>query len=53
MSSSDGEKFYDALDGGVGAVIGGFEAAVWGVLRVGAMVEAAVGDRPAKPLVEE
>ena len=41
------------VDGFVGAVIGGFEAAVGTVLRVGAVMEAAVGERSAQPLVEQ
>ena len=41
------------MDGDVGAVIGGFETAVRAVLRVGPVMEAAVGDRSAKALVEE
>ncbi len=43
----------DILNGFVGAVIGRFEAAVWAVLRVGAVVEAAVCERPAQPFMEE
>jgi hypothetical protein len=43
----------DILDGFVGTVIGGFEVAVGPVLRIGAMVEAAVGERPAQPFMEE
>jgi hypothetical protein len=42
----------DILDGFVGAVIGGFEAAVGPVLRIGVAVEAAVGERPAQPFME-
>ena len=41
------------FDGVIGAMIGGFEAAVVAVLGIGAMVEAAVGERPAQPFVEE
>ena len=41
------------LDGFVGAVIGGFEPAVGTVLRVGAVMEAAVGERSAEPFMEE
>ena len=43
----------DALDGGVGAVIGGFEPAVGTVLRVWPVMEAAVGERPTQALMEE
>jgi hypothetical protein len=42
-ASSCGEQIDDILDGLVGAVIGGFESAVWAMLRVWAVVEAAVG----------
>jgi hypothetical protein len=41
------------FDGFVGAVIGGFETAVGAVPTIRAMVRAAVGERPAQPLVEE
>jgi hypothetical protein len=41
------------LDGGVGAVICGFEPAVRSMLRVWPVMEAAVGERPAQALVEE
>ena len=41
------------MDGGIGAVIGGFERAVGAVLRVWLAMEAAVGERPAQALVEE
>ena len=41
------------MDGGIGAVIGGFEPAVWTVLRVRPVMEAAVGEGPAEALVEE
>ena len=43
----------DPLDGGVGAVIGGFEAAVGTVMGVGPVMEAAVGKRPTQALMEE
>lgn len=41
--SSGGEQINDFLDGFVGAVIGSFELAVGPVLRIGCVVEAAVG----------
>ena len=41
------------MDGGVGAVVGGFEPAVRPMLRVWPVVEAAVGERPAQALMEE
>ena len=46
-------KVNDALDGGIGTVIGGFEPAVGTVVRVWLVMEAAVGERPAEALVEE
>src|SRR5271166_3463996 len=51
--SSCSQEIDDALDGGVGAVIGGFEPAVWTVLRVGPVMEAAVGEGAAQARVEE
>jgi hypothetical protein len=41
------------LNGCVGAVVGGFEFAGRLVLGAGAVVEAAIGERAAQPLVEE
>jgi hypothetical protein len=41
------------FDGLVGAVIGGFEPAVGSVSGIGAMVEAAVGERSAQPFMEQ
>ena len=41
------------MDGFVGAVIGGFEPAGGLVMGVGAVMEAAVGERAAEPFVEE
>jgi len=41
------------FDGFVGAVIGGFEAALRSVFGIGAMVETAVGERSAQPFMEE
>jgi len=52
-ASGGGEQIDDILDGLVGAVIGGFESAVWEMLRVWSVVEAAVGKWPAQPFVEE
>ena len=51
--SRGGEQIDNVLDGFVGAVVGGFELAVWAVLRVRAVVEAAVGKRSAQPFMEE
>ena len=53
MVSSGSEEFDDVFDSFVGAVIGGFEAAVGSVLRIGVVVEAAIGERAAQSLVEE
>ena len=52
-ASGCGEQIDDILDGLVGAVIGGFESAVWAMLRVWSVVEAAVGKGSAQPFVEE
>src|SRR6266540_79179 len=41
------------FDGFIGAMIGGFEMAVGAVLRIGTMVEPAVGERPAQPFMEQ
>ena len=41
------------MDGFVGAVVGGFEFAGRLVLGVGAVVEAAIGERAAQAFVEE
>ena len=41
------------MDGFVGAVVGGFEFAGGLVLGVGAVVEAAIGERAAQAFVEE
>src|SRR5215469_9032965 len=51
--SSGGKQIDDVLDGFVGAVVGGFEFAGRLVGGIGVVMEAAVGERPAQPLVEE
>src|SRR6478672_10612251 len=51
--SRGGEQIDDVLDGLVGAVVGGFESAVWAMLRVRTVVEAAVGERSAQPFMEQ
>ena len=51
--SCDGEYIDNLLDGFVGAVVCGFELAIWTVVRIRAVVEAAVGDRSAEPFMEE
>ena len=50
---SGGKEIDDLLNGFVGAVVGGFELAGRLVMGVGAMVEAAVGERAAEPFVKE
>ena len=51
--SRGGEQIDDVLDGLVGAVVGGFKSAVWAMLRVRTVAEAAVGKWSARPFVEE
>ena len=41
------QQFDNLIDGLVGAVVGGFELAVWAIFCVGLVVEAAVGEWPA------
>jgi hypothetical protein len=53
VKSGCGKQFDDVVDGFVGAVVGGFELAVRAVFGVGTVVEAAVGERTAEPLVKE
>jgi hypothetical protein len=50
---SGGQQADDLLNGLVGAVVGGFELAGGLVMGVGAVMEAAVGERAAEPFVEE
>ena len=50
---SGGQQIDDLLNGFVGAVVGGFELAGRLVMRVGAVMEAAVGERAAEALVKE
>ena len=51
--SGCGEQIDDILYGFVSAIIGGFESAVWAMLRVWSVLEAAVGKWSAQPFVEE
>jgi len=51
--SRSSEHIDNPLNGFVGAVVGGFEATVWRVVGIRAVVEAAVGDRPTEPFMEE
>src|SRR6516162_1842568 len=53
LKRSGGKQIDDVLDGFVGAVVGGFEFAGRLVGGIGAVMEAAVGEGPAQPLVEE
>lgn len=41
------------MNGFVGAVVGGFEPAVWTVAGVGPVVETAVGNRSAEAFMKE
>ena len=50
---SGGQQIDDLLDGCVGAVVGGFELAGRLMMGVGAVMEAAVGERAAETFVEE
>ena len=51
---SCGSEYIDnVLDGFVGAVVCGDELAIWTVVGVRAVVEAAVGERSAEPFMEE
>ena len=50
---SGGEEIDDLLNSFIGAVVGGFELAGRLVMRVGAVVEAAVGEWAAESFVEE
>ena len=51
--SRGSEHVDNLLHGFVGAVVCGFELAIWTVVRIRAVVEAAVGDRSAEPFMEE
>jgi hypothetical protein len=50
VGSSCGQQINDRF---VGPMVGGLEAAVGSVLRIGSMVEAAVGKGTTQPLMEE
>ena len=50
---SGSQQIDDLLNGFIGAVVGGFELAGGLVMGVGAVVEAAVGERAAEAFVEE
>ena len=47
------QQFDNLIDGLVGAVVGGFELAVWAMFCVGLVVEAAVGEWSAQTFVEQ
>jgi hypothetical protein len=53
VRSSCGQQINDVFDRFVGPMVGGLEAAVGSVLRIGSMVEAAVGKGTTQPLMEE
>ena len=53
VRSSGGQQINDVFDGFVGPMVGGLEAALRSVLRIGSMVEAAVGKGTAQPFMEE
>ena len=53
LRRSGGKQIDDLLNGFVGAVICGFQFTVWLVTGDRTVVEAAVGERTAEPLVEE
>ena len=53
VGSSCGQQINDVFDRFVGPMVGGLEAAVGSVLRIGSMVEAAVGKGTTQPLMEE
>jgi len=52
MNSGGCEQFDNLIDGLVGAVIGGFELAVWAMFCVGPVVEVAVGEWSAQTFVK-
>src|SRR5215831_1118402 len=52
-ASSGGEQIDDFLDCCIGTMIGGLEPAIGSALRVGPVVEAAVGERTAQALMKE
>ena len=47
------QQFDNLIDGFVGAVVCGFELAVWAMFCVGLVVEVAVGEWSAQTFVEE
>ena len=51
--SSGGEQIDDLLDCCIGTMVGGLEATVGSMSKIGLMVEAAVGEGPAQPFVKE
>jgi hypothetical protein len=53
VGSSGGQEIDDVFDCLVGPMTSGLEAAIGSVLRIGSMVEAAVGEGAAQPLMEE
>ena len=51
--SSGSEQIDDVLDCCIGTMVGGLEAAVGSMPRIGLMMEAAVGKGTAQPFVKE
>jgi hypothetical protein len=51
--SGDCQQFDNLIDGLVGAVVCGFELAVWAMFCVGLVMEAAVGEWSTQAFVEE
>ena len=52
-ASGGGKQIDNVLDGFVGTMVGGFEPAVGAVSSIWVMMEAAVGEGPTQPLMEE
>src|SRR5215475_5294126 len=52
-ASSGSDQIDDFLDRCIGTMVGGLEPAIWSVLRVGLVVEAAVGEGTAQALMKE
>ena len=53
VGSSCSQQINDVFDRLVGTMVGGLEAAVGSVARIGSMVKAAVGKRTTQALMEE
>ena len=53
VGSSCGQEIDNVFDRLVSPMVGGLEAAIGSVLRIGSMVKAAVGKGTTQPLMEE